>query len=153
MLRQRPDLSPQDIQFLDHVKQYGLEVVSIFEDERGPGFAFSVGLYDVYNHPEILIIGLPQEVAHRVLNNLADDIKKGKHYTSEISYAGILKNHQCQFKTIDTQHYREYLGFAMWYYGGENFPALQCVWPDKNQLFPWDKKFDKKLQWYQPVLA
>jgi hypothetical protein len=36
--------------------------------------------------------------------------------------------------------------------GGEDFSALQCVYPDANNRFPWDEDFDVKWRNRQPLL-
>jgi len=42
------------------------------------------------------------------------------------------------FKKVDPRYYKEYVGYAGWLHGGADFPMLQCVWPLKSGLFPWD---------------
>jgi hypothetical protein len=44
---------------------YGWHVVKILEKHETPGWAFSVGLYKNFNHPEIVVFGLNDEVAHK----------------------------------------------------------------------------------------
>ena len=46
-----------------------------------------------------------------------------------------------------------FLGSAQWFYKDEDFPVVQCVWPHKNQRYPWDKGFDKKFQGRQLLLV
>lgn len=37
---------------------------------------------------------------------------------------------------MDKRRYREYLGYARWFYDGDGFDVLQIVWPDKQASFP-----------------
>ena len=48
--------------------------------------------------------------------------------------------------------YHHFLGYANWFYQGEDYPALQCIWPDKNSRFPWDPEFKPDWLWAQPLL-
>ena len=66
---------------IDDIREYGLHIISVAEDETGPGFAYSIGLFENYAHPEVIIIGLRQSLAHTLLNNMASDIKAGKTFT------------------------------------------------------------------------
>jgi len=31
------------------------------------------------------------------------------------------------------------MGYAVWFYGGDDFSSLQCVYPDLNNHLPWTK--------------
>ena len=42
------------------------------------------------------------------------------------------------------------MGWAVWYYGGSEFPVLQAIYPDLNNRFPEDAGFDAAFQ--QPLL-
>lgn len=39
---------------------------------------------------------------------------------------------------MQTSRYREFLGYALWFYDGDAFDALQIVWPDEACRYPWD---------------
>lgn len=146
-------LSPQDEKLLNDIEQYGLGIASISEDESGPTYSFSIGLFDNYEHPEIILLGLPQLRSQEIINNIALKIHDGNKFEPDQCYDGILKGYKCCFKKINKKYYEDYLGWAKWYYDGDNFPAIQCIWPDKNNLYPWDDKFSDSNKWYQPVLT
>lgn len=42
------------------------------------------------------------------------------------------------------------MGWAMWYYGGSDFPVMQAVYPDLENRFPEDQQFDKAFE--QPLM-
>jgi len=44
------------------------------------------------------------------------------------------------------------MGYAVWFYGGDDFSALQCVYPDLEGHFPWDGGFDANWRNRQPLL-
>ena len=56
------------------------------------------------------------------------------------------------FEPVDQAWYKYVFGYAIWFYRGIDFPVLQCVWPDKQQHYPWESAF--KAEWVsaQPLL-
>ena len=54
---------------------------------------------------------------------------------------------------MEQRHYREYLGYARWFYRGDDFPALQCVWPDSGHRYPWHPDAGADFVRRQPVLS
>ena len=79
-------------------------------------------------------------------------VREGRVFQADSESNDVLKGYACAFRTVDKTHYHEYLGYARWFYGGDDFPVLQLVWPDKNGRFPWDADFADSLRWSQPVL-
>ena len=136
---------------LNDVTTSGCHVIKVMEDDSGPGFAYSVGLFHNFDHPEILIVGLDLDLMHRIINNLRDDIQNGTRLHPTRRVAGILERFDCEFRDVAVSHYRELLGCAIWFYRGTDFPALQCVWPDMNGHFPWETNFNAKLKNRQPM--
>ena len=53
---------------------------------RGPGFCFTVGVYLRTLQPEILLMGVPIEPTHRVLNAIAGYLMAGGTITPETRY-------------------------------------------------------------------
>lgn len=142
-----------DRKLLSDVKEFGWHVLSVYEDNEGPGFSFTIGLYHTFEHPEVLMIGLDTDFMSGILNNIGDDIKNGQHYEAGKEYPEIVENYKCSFQKIDEKFYVDYLGTAMWFYKGKSFPALQCVYPDMSGHYPWDGKVNPALIEMQPVLT
>lgn len=136
---------------LHDVSVAGCHVIKVMGDESGPGFAYSVGLFHNFAHPEILLVGLNLDLMHGIINNLRNDIRGGARFVPDTRVAGIIERFDCSFREIARPHYRELLGCARWFYKGNNFPALQCVWPDMKGRFPWENGFNAKLRNLQPV--
>jgi hypothetical protein len=66
--------------------------------------------------------------------------------------SGLLSNVECDFRTIEKRWIRQTMGYAVWYNGGDDFSVLQCVYPDLNNLLPWDDGFDASWRSRQPLL-
>ena len=44
------------------------------------------------------------------------------------------------------------MGWALWFYDGGSFPALQMIWADQQGLWPWDPSVDARVRETQPVI-
>jgi hypothetical protein len=87
--------------------------------------------------PVDIIVKRPDELQHALENG---------------DFFSVLEGYDVVFRSVFMNHYRQYLGYALWYYNGFNFPVLQCVWPDRYARFPWDNEFPEAIRWRQPVL-
>ncbi len=135
------------------IATYGWHVIKVFEDDEGPGFAFTIGLYERFDHPELIVFGLPLETMHLMLNGAGEAVRAGRTYTAGQSYDGILEGYDCTFRRVPLSHYQAYLGYARWYYDGDDFPVLQLIWPDREHRYPWAAPADAWIRKGQPVLA
>ena len=69
-----------------------------------------------------------------------------------LGYPDFLGDYDVRLLTVDKGWYSYYLGYAIWFNQGKNFPALQIVWPDKQALFPWQQGFNPAWLAGQPLL-
>lgn len=60
------------------------------DDDEGPGFAFTVGVYLRTLQPEILLMGVPMEPAHRILNAIAEYLMEGETITPGQRYGNFV---------------------------------------------------------------
>lgn len=127
-----------DRKLLADVARVGWAVVGIPEDDEGPGYAFSVGLFRTFGHPEVVLIGLPWEVSYRFINDIGVAVKAGKAFEAGRTYDDLAAGYPSAFVTVEPSRYQEYLGTAGWFYRGWDFPALQMVWCDRDRHWPWD---------------
>jgi Domain of unknown function (DUF4262) len=142
-----------DEKLANDIEKYGLQVLHVFADETGPGFSYSIGLFETYNHPEILIIGLKQELLHRLINNMAEDIKNGKTYIPLNFYPDILDGFLCYIVKVDADYYDAYVGQAQRYYQEVDFPLIQCIYPTVKGIYPWEKDWPEEIKDLEPILG
>ncbi|NME72087.1 DUF4262 domain-containing protein [Flammeovirga aprica] len=136
-----------------NINEHGYHFGVIDGDEYLPAFTFSIGLYQSYQHPEIIIFGLPQEVMQVALNTICENIKKKKVYAEGENYDNILNKYPVQMIEVHKENYFNYLDYVSYFYDNtSNFPALQIVWTDQQGNFPWDKNFDENWKFNQPLL-
>lgn len=148
------DHRPVDTKLIQHnIVKYGCHVSMVQADNYLPGFAYSIGLYKNFGHPEIICFGLKLEVMHGLINEACDIIQKGNRLEAGNLYNEFLEGYNVTFINVAQEHYDDYLGIALNYYGdGNHFPTLQMVWPDKEYNFPWDDNFFNDWRFIQPLL-
>jgi len=56
---------------ISDVREYGWHCLNVLEDKKGPGFSFSIGLFETWQHPELILVGLKSKVAHAILDLVA----------------------------------------------------------------------------------
>ncbi|ENW07933.1 DUF4262 domain-containing protein [Acinetobacter beijerinckii] len=136
-----------------NIEKYGLQVIGISATDYLPSFSYSIGLYENYQHPEIICFGLPTDLAYTIINDVANLIKNGKIIALNQEYGDqIFKETRAQFLHVDVKNIEDYFGAALNYYQHDNFPALQLVWADRNNKLPWEDGFEEKLIYDQPLL-
>lgn len=154
--KDRLNRKPQDegeAKLLANVKDPGWHVIGVTEDEEGPAFVYTIGLYHNYGHPEIIALGLDVPILWQIINGIGEKAKAGEKFESEQEADGFLEGgYRVFFRSMEKRQYREYLGFARWFYEGDEFPVLQCVWPDKAHRYPWHPEAGEPFRQRQPVL-
>lgn len=138
---------------LSDIEQYGWHVIKVLEDDLGPSFGYSIGLYHTFDHPEIIIIGLELDAIHHVINRLGDAIREGISFQPGQFYSNIIENVDCYFTLVDTKFYSEYVSYAQSFYTGNEFPLLQCIYPTLSGTYPWQDEWPTDLKNTQPILG
>lgn len=142
-----------DKKLLNDIEVYGWHVIKVLEDEEGPGFGYSVGLYHTFNHPEILIIGLKLNLTHSIINDIGERIRRGERFIKGNYYSNLIDGFDCFFLEVDSKYYREYVGYDLWFYENSDFPLLQCVYPTIKGVYPWEKEWLEEIKDLQPLLG
>lgn len=143
------DASQQKVE--SDVQEFGWHVVLVSPSEGQPAFAFTIGLFRNYQHPEVIVFGLPEKAAHSILNLIGKAVKGGRRINSGDRSREFLQRYECTFVSFPRYLYADHLGYAQRFYGGDDFPALQCVWPDREGRYPWEPGAPAELKREQPV--
>ena len=58
-----------DQKVLEDIERAGWSDMSVFptDDEPGPYFNYTIGLAEKYDHPDLIVLGMPSHVAHGTL--------------------------------------------------------------------------------------
>ncbi len=143
------DLTAFDKKVLPTLEEWGWYVISVADEPR---FSYSIGLFEHFKHPEIIVFGLDSQRSHRIVNDAGRRIREGHRYTLGVRYSDLLKDYDCEFRVVDPTRYDGFLNYALHYYRGSSFPALQLIWPDTHGNFPWDSDFEERFRADQPLL-
>lgn len=127
------------------IETTGWHVIKVPEDDVGPGFAFTIGLWRSYGHPELIAFGLPLDVLHELLNVGGEAVKEGASLRDGETDR-LLEGHRCALRDFPEAARREFLGTALSFYRAEPFPAVQIFWPDRDGRFPWDAGCDPDVR-------
>ena len=148
--------SDYDKNLFKQLEDIGWHNVHINAEGELPSFSFTIGHFYKFNHPEILVVGLKSEISQQLLNIVAIKIAGAKERIEPYKkYPNMAEGLNLAFIPVSLKHYKEYLGYASWFYGSmkKPYPALQMIWPDKEGLFPWEKGYNKGFLKFQPILG
>ena len=137
----------------EDIQQNGWHVLNVSPDRGHPPHSYSIGLFATFEHPEIVIFGLPGATAQKLIDVLADDVKEGESFEPGCRYSHVLKGYDVMFVRVAPETYQKHFGRALDYYGSVSFPVVQMVWPDRNGLYPWESGCDPEIRKLQPVLS
>src|SRR5688572_21748827 len=111
----------RDRKLLADITRVGWAVIGIDADQDGPEYAFSVGLFHSFDHPEIIVMGLRHPVSAALINDVGQAVQKGERFVPRRLYWAIADRYPLAFVEMSRDRYREYLGYAGWFYGGPDF--------------------------------
>lgn len=143
------ELSKEDERTIGHVEEFGCSVVSVKRTSYGLGWSYTVGVFDTCGKPEIITVGLLPDTAHFALNEAVDLLRGGVVLTTG-RHRDVVGQVDCEFRPVDPKWVEHLMGWALWYYDGDDFPVLQAVYPDLQNRFPEDEDFDKSFE--QPLM-
>lgn len=135
-----------------NIQKYGLQVIMVTSTSFLPSFAYSIGLWESYSHAEIICVGLSTQTGNQIINDVAEIIKSGETIKVGTIYTEIFNNSRATFLNVDTRNVKDYLGAALNYYKNDHFDALQLIWTDRNDKFPWEEDFEDEFLFKQPLL-
>jgi len=124
------------------IQIHGWAIVKVPELE----LAYSIGLQETFDHPEIAITGLPIDTAHQLINAVGELIRAGASFDEgdETEPGVLLEGYACAFRRVHASRFETHLGQLLEHGSSRSVDALQCCWPDANGAFPWS---DDALSW------
>lgn len=150
-------LSPEEKERLvrDDVRRQGWSLIYVIdEDELEPPFGYSVGFFETFRHPEVIVVGAAEPLTNPIINNMGLRIgEEGVRYEGGRYYDDILERVDCYMHPVPRDCYPDYVGWDLWYYDSNDFPLLQCVLPCDRGRFPWDPAAPELLWRYQPIIG
>jgi len=135
-----------------NIEKFGLQVIMVNATSYLPSFAYSIGLWETYKQPEIICFGLSKDLRHGIINDVAELMKGGGEIVIGKINTDIFKDSRAIFLKVDKRSINDYFGAAQNYYKDGDFDALQLVWTDLNDRFPWEENFEEEFLFKQPLL-
>jgi len=137
---------------LGHVERHGWSVTNIREQDGAPGWAFTIGLFENFGHPEVVIFGMDPQVRHSILNFIGKNVREGNPFAAGREHDWVLEGHSCWSRDVQNLWYKDLFGWAIWFYGDTEFPVVQCLWPAKDGTYPWQAYFVSQPLLYEENL-
>lgn len=134
------------------VRTMGWSVVGVLGDKKEPPWAYTIGLWQSYQVPELVVCGVDLESACRWLNDLASRMRDGECLPTETPMYGIYGPPQRIVLREVRDDWMSGLLVQIPLYYGDGMPAEQVVWSDHEGRFPGQPGFDRKLRNKQPML-
>src|SRR5262249_43595444 len=94
-----------DRKLLADVKEYGWHVIAVLEDEEGPAFAYSIGLFHTFDHPEVIVFGLDVRLMQQIVNGIGVQIKSGERFEHLDEAGDVLEGYNVLFRRVEKEHY------------------------------------------------
>ncbi len=146
-------LDDNEKKFVADIREHGWFGTNVFAESDEPGFYYTTGFWVTLGKPELIVFGLKSEIAHAVLWDVFRALRDGKVLLMRRRTADVFGNHQACLFSMDRSHYPKYLGWSRWFYGSDEFPSVQLVWPDRRDVFPWEPGFDPDMARLQPDVS
>ncbi|MEV6343478.1 DUF4262 domain-containing protein [Actinoplanes sp. NPDC051851] len=136
------------------IQRFGWAVVHVLpaddDPEEAVAFAYTVGL-TAAAHPELLIAGLPSDLGHQLINEIAGRIieegvrlQHGRHLPDLIAEQDVIVLQGTP--TTDL-----WPGAALARYGRSRVRLQQLVWPSPANHFPWHSSYES-ADYPQPLI-
>jgi hypothetical protein len=129
------------------IKEVGWTVMAVMRTDRLPGFAYTVGLSN-HSQPELMVIGLPAQSAHYILNKMAEKamantLPNPRGLVHEVASMPLSLRQDddeatmgelCRFAQQWSQEQR-----------GRPCGVMQVIYPDEAGKFPWEPGCDQRM--------
>lgn len=125
------------------IETIGWTTIGVFPgegDEPTPPFSYSIGFQE-HEHPELIVVGLSPNVAHFIIAAFYERVAAGEKFKDGELVEDILDDdYIVKMQALPPDGVP--LNMARRYYGTDELPALQVVWPDREGHFPGDEHFN-----------
>lgn len=135
------------------IEKFGWHVLMV-KGNGTSGFLYTVGLWQTYKKPEILLFA-PSEDPSGLQGAFVGVVKRvvqGETLKPGEVVSKAFKDHDGAVQNVLPSWFPRFLGTGGAVYGNFDFPTVQLYWPDRRGLFPWQSGFDPELFRFQPIL-
>ncbi len=116
-----------------------------------PGWLYTVGLYQTFGHPELIVFGLPM-AAGSMFEVVVDRIAEGHELPVDEPTDAFFVGSTAVLRPVNLHWYRPFVPLTTWFYGSSQPPMLQILWRDTQGRLPWEKGCERWTTRRQPLL-
>jgi Domain of unknown function (DUF4262) len=150
-------LAPEDQDLLEWIvaeaERRGNAVISVSSDDKGSGYCFTACVWAMHEVPEAVVIGLPEQMAHVLLDAYVDRAATGDPFVPGQVYEDFFEGVPVTVERVHPGHYPEFFGSAFLVYPDGDFPAVQIIVASTERKWPWDVDAPEGFAQWQPVLT
>jgi len=146
-------IDPREAKALADIDRYGCHVIHVAAEGDLPPFSYSVGIWRSSGSPEVVVIGLKQDLAHFVVNDYNRRVRGGEVFVPGLLYAEFIEGFEVTFEKVDNAFFADYFGWDLWFYEGAAFEVLQLVYPSTTGTWSWQPSASEWFRSWQPILT
>ena len=147
-----PEVDEVEARVRADIATHGWHLALVPPEDDTPGWALTIGLFERFDHPEIVVFGPDIEAVARLAHHVASLVRDGRRFEAGCDAGDVLVDQRLGFRGVAPKWVAPFLGNAAWHYRSEGFPVLQCVWPDPGGHLPWEPGADPAWRDDQPLL-
>jgi hypothetical protein len=142
---------------LHNIEKWGVSILSVADDKSDTAaiWTYSIGFWQQYQHPEVILFGLDHNTACSLINEMNVRIRDRKDRFESGSWDDDILSggYRCYFEAVEPANYEDFLVGDEWFYGDGAFPVVQVLWPDNGGVFPWQDNADPNVVRLQKLLC
>lgn len=119
----------------DNIEKMGFHTTAVLEDINFTPFAYSTGIFENFNIPEIIISGLGPGFSTELIENYAEKYKFRK-VPLNTKIENLTNRFPIYFIETSVEDLSEYVLSSVKYYENRKYEYVQLIFPDFNFLFP-----------------
>lgn len=116
--------------------EYGFVPQVVGGGDGQPGFLYTIGLTETWNHPELFVMALNPDQAYGIVEDFVERIEQGERFDTP-SFIDEILTVPVAVRPLEQEAVDENSGIAQDMLG-RTITAVQVYWPDKAGLMPWE---------------
>lgn len=136
------------------IKDKGWTIAMMEGDyEKGvPFHMYTVGLTELFNHPEIVLIGIYNKGIETIFEMFVDAIKNNKKvFETHKRYPRYVQDYDVYFIDV-LDEYKDLFLATERHYEGKKYDMIQLLLPDTNNKLPFEEGCEKEMAGHQIML-
>lgn len=147
-------------QFKNQYQQLGFIQVGVFADisEQGnkvfPCFTYTVGIEENYNLPELIVVGVDNQMAANVINNIMHQVRIKDFIPEPFKVYDQFTSVKMCLVPVMVPAKETLMTLTSLFYLNKNkdtgienidFNVFQIIWADTQNKFPWEEGFEEEF--------